>query len=126
MKHLTKPVAYLEDYDFDSSGKPAGEFRKICMSKPVVVMVQSSWCGHCSSAKPAFQEFANKHVNRVFCATIQADGERPSEQSLAKRIRDIKPDFMGFPTYLLYVNGELSSKDVRGRGVPELEEFAMQ
>jgi thiol-disulfide isomerase/thioredoxin len=120
---LVKPIAHLEDQDFDKQGNlivatPAGQ--------PVVVMVQASWCHFCSEAKPAFQEFANMTKGKVFCATIQADGDRPSEQALGKRIAKIIPGFRGFPDYALFVNGKRVNKQIAGRGVADLQAFASQ
>lgn len=120
--YLNKPVAYLEDQDFDSKGNliapiPAGQ--------PVVVMIQASWCPHCTHAKPAFQEFANKNKGKVFCATIQSDGDRPSEKKLGERIKDIIPSFRGFPEYVLYIDGKRVAKEIKGRGVSDLEAFVL-
>jgi len=115
-------VAYLEvdDFDFDGIVKlkiPVPE------NLPVVVMVQASWCPHCVRAKPAFQRFAQDFKEVVFCATIEVDGEKPGERALADRLNEIKPDFVGFPDYLLYVGGKRVAKEIKGRDVPSLVEF---
>jgi len=120
--HFSKPVAYLEDQDFDSSGNL---ITSIPGNLPVVVMIQASWCPHCTNAKPAFQEFANKYNGKVFCATIQSDGERESEQKLGKRVQVIKPSFRGFPDYVLFVNGKRVEKEIQGRSAADLETFIM-
>lgn len=122
MPHLTYPIAHLENHDFDQRGRLVNS--DIPDDIPVVIMVQASWCGHCKSAKPAFQEFADIHApHHVFAATIQADGERESEQVLSNRLTELKPSFQGFPDYLLYKNGVRVAKNVSGRTVADLEAF---
>jgi len=117
-----KPIAYLEDNDLGPNGDIVNPM--IPSNIPVIVMIQASWCGHCTNSKPAFQEFANKHKGKVFCATIQADGERESEKLLMNRISDIKPDFLGFPDYMVYNKHKRVSKEINGRDVKSLEQFA--
>jgi thiol-disulfide isomerase/thioredoxin len=121
--YLNKPVAYLEDQDIDATGNLIAP--GIPKNKPVVVMVQVGWCPHCTEAKPAFQEFANwAEKNDIFTATIQPDGERESEKTLGQRIKNIVPDFKGFPHYVLYINGKPVNKQVQGRSVEDLKKFA--
>ena len=123
MKYLNDTVAYLQISDFDSSGRLVNP--KIPSNIPVVVMIQAAYCGHCTSAKPAFQEFANSvDRNKVFVATIQADGDEPGEKELGAMLSQIKPDFRGFPDYALFLNGRLIPKQIQGRDVASLREFA--
>ena len=121
-KYLNKPVAYLETTDFDKHGNliASGIPRNI----PVVIMLQSSWCPHCTSAKTDFQAFAHATEGSVFCATIQVDGDRDSEKALGKRVKTLKPKFRGFPDYLLYKNGKRIDRDIQGRSVPHLRDFS--
>lgn len=122
MKYLNRPVAYLENDDIGSDGGLKNP--DIPTNIPVIIMLQSSWCPHCTTAKPAFQQFANENNGKVFCATIQADGDRQSEKELGKRISSIKKGFRGFPDYLLYKNGKLTPHNIKGRSVKDLEEFS--
>jgi len=122
MTHLVRPVAHLEDHDFDSQGNLVNP--DIPRDQVVVVMAQASWCPHCTTAKPHFQEFANKHQGKMFCATIQADGDRESEKKLGQRMKKLKPNFRGFPDYMLFVGGKRVNKEVKGRNVEHLEEFS--
>ena len=121
MTELQRPVAYLEDHDFDPSG------RLITPDIPhdmlVVIMIQASWCGHCEKAKSAFQTFAENHQGVVFCATVQTDGERSSEKKLGERIPSISPDFRGYPDYLLYKNGDRIQRNITGRTIKDLKYF---
>lgn len=122
MKHFNNNVAYMEDSDFDATGNLVNP--KVPKDIPVVIMAQASWCPHCTTAKPAFQEFANKNAGKIFCATIHSDGDRETEKALGKRMKTIKPGFRGFPEYLCYNGGKRDDKDTKGRGVKDLEEFS--
>lgn len=121
-KYFDKPIAYLEDKDFDSKGNLVAQ--GIPSGIPVVVMLQSSWCKHCSKAKPEFQDFANATEGRVFCATIQVDGERETEKALGRKIKIIKPNLRGYPDYLLYKNGIRIDREIEGREVHHLRHFS--
>jgi len=122
-EYFDNNVAYLEIQDFD---KKTGDLIALGISKgiSVVIMVQSSHCGHCIAAKPAFQSFARANKGKVFCATIQADGERESERQLGQILNNIKPSFRGFPDYLGYKNGKKVNKEIGGRGVKDLQDFS--
>ena len=121
MKYLNKPVAYLQDFDFDKNGNLINE--KIKKNKPVIIMIQANFCGYCTQAKPAFQEFANKNSDKVFCATIQGDGTEKGEQELSKRLKKIDPNFQGFPSYIAYKKGEFLKIHDSGRDYDSLVEF---
>lgn len=121
MIYLQKPVAYLTDSDFDDNGNLIN--KKIPNDIPVVIMIQANFCGYCSHAKPAFQEFANKYEGKVFCATIQGDGTQPGEKELMKKIKKIDPSFKGYPDYVGYKNGKLIKVHTGGRNVSDLETF---
>ncbi len=120
MKFLNRPIAYLQNDDFDSNGVLTNP--KIPKNKTVLIMIQAGYCGYCTQAKPAFQEFANNNKN-IFCATIQGDGTMPGEQELGKRIKTISPGFRGYPDYVKYISGKRVSGDIKGRGVKDLIEF---
>jgi thiol-disulfide isomerase/thioredoxin len=121
MLYLNTPVHYLQRQDLSSSGDIINT--DIPTDKPVVVMVQSSWCGYCTQSKPAFQEFAEKNKNRVFATTIQSDGDMPGEKEAGEIISATDPTFQGFPHYMLYINGKKVDKTIKGRDVKSLEEF---
>ena len=121
MIYLQKPVAYLTDSDFDDNGNLIN--KKIPNDIPVVIMIQANFCGYCSHAKPAFQEFAIKHEGKVFSATIQGDGTQPGEKELMKKIKKIDPSFKGYPDYVGYKNGKLIKVHTGGRNVSDLENF---
>ena len=121
-KVLYYPIMYLDDNDF--RGVQLALPNDMQNQKPVIIMLQTSWCPHCTSAKPAFQEFADKYQNQVICATIQADGDTEEEKKLGKRIKEIDPSFRGFPGYCLFINGKRVDKQLKSRTVQGLIEFA--
>jgi thiol-disulfide isomerase/thioredoxin len=122
-KVLYYPIMYLDDNDFQ--GDRLVLPNNIQNEKNVVVMLQTSWCPHCTNAKPAFQEFAENHQNQIICATIQSDGDTDAEKKLGKRIEQIVPGFQGYPDYCLFVKGKRdASKKIKSRDIQGLIEFA--
>ena len=121
-KFLNRPIAYLQDFDFNAKGDLVNP--NIPKDKPVIIMIQANFCGHCTVAKPAFSQFASKNNGRVFCATIQGDGQVEGESELGKRLEVIHPGFRGFPGYVKYQNCMRSSVHNGGREVADLERFA--
>lgn len=119
--YLNKPVVYLQADDFDQDGKLVNP--NIPRDKPVMIMVQALFCGYCTKAKPDFQRFADDNQDKVFCATIEADGSEPGEPELAKKIDQYFPDFLGFPHYEVFKNGERLKSYSDGRDKKSLEAF---
>ena len=115
--YLVSPIVYLESKDFTNSGTLKRFKNKTC-----VIMIQANYCGHCTSAKPLFQKFADKHT--VTCLTIQGDGDdaKDTEKMLAI-VSKLKPGFQGFPDYLLFKKGKYVEKEIKGRNEASLEEF---
>jgi thiol-disulfide isomerase/thioredoxin len=107
----------LESTDFTVNG----DFKHF-KDKTCVVMVQANYCGHCTTAKPDFQKFAENNKS-IACLTIQGDGEEPDIKKMVGLISKIKPTFQGYPDYLLYKNGQLVEKEINGRTEASLEEF---
>lgn len=93
---LTDPVMYLERSDFLSDGKMVPNL----LVSPVFVMFQAEYCGHCKTAKPAFQALANEGIVR--CMTVQGDGERQSERDIVPLLGRIYPGFLGYPSFMLF------------------------
>jgi thiol-disulfide isomerase/thioredoxin len=114
--NLKSPVIYLEDSDFDNKFKP-----RFKMSRPMVVMVQGSFCGHCTDAKPAFQKCANID-NNVNWATIQVDGETSS--GLGKSLRSLLSNYNGVPHYFAINESGNIIEHSGGRSSDELLAFS--
>jgi thiol-disulfide isomerase/thioredoxin len=117
MQYLTRPIFYLEDSDFDSKGN----LITTPLNKPVFILLQSMQCYHCTKSKPAFQEFANKHKDYVMCGTIQMDSSKITPEFINK-IQFIYPDLVGFPSYILYINGKKIVYD-GNRSLEDMEKF---
>ena len=119
--YLVSPIVYLESKDFTNSC-----YLKHFKIKTCVIMIQANYCGHCTSAKPLFQKFADKHKDNkdVLCLTIQGDGDdaKDTEKMLAI-VSKLKPGFQGFPDYLLFKKGKYVEKEIKGRNEASLEEF---
>ena len=102
-------ILHLEDHDFNKDGtlkqlpKPYGQ-------KPVVVMTFATWCGPCKMTKPEYKKLKEVLGDKVVVACINGSGKGtlPSEQKLMKRIKDIFPDFRGFPHIAVFdSNGKM-------------------
>lgn len=72
--------------------------------KPIFAMIQADFCSHCRHAKPAFEQLANEGI--VDCMYIQGDGKTPAERDLVHIIPKIYPNFQGYPSYMLFINGK--------------------
>lgn len=121
MKYLNDPVVYLQDSDFDASGNLINP--NIPKDQPVVIMIQANFCGYCTQAKPAFQQYADQNKGKVFCATIQGDGTEKGEKELGSNIDKIKKGFRGYPDYIKYKGGKSVPGDISGRSLKDLEAF---
>lgn len=121
MTYLSTPVAYLVDSDFDSNGNLINP--DIPKDKPVFIMIQAKFCGHCTHAKPEFQKVAEKNKDKYFFATIQGDGTEPGESELAKKLSNFIPEFMGYPEYVVYYGGKFKEKYNGGRKEENLQQY---
>jgi thiol-disulfide isomerase/thioredoxin len=124
MEYLTPPVAYLDSSDFDEEGNLINS-QILSTNQPVFVMIQAVFCGHCTRAKPWFQEFAEKNIGKVICCSIQGDSDMKSVKDLLGRLNKICPDFVGFPSYVIFNKGE-KIRYKGGRKTEDLEEFLKQ
>lgn len=121
MEYLTPPVAYLDSSDFDGEGNLTNN-HLLSSNLPVFVMIQAVFCGHCTRAKPWFQEFAEKNVGKVICCSIQGDSEMESVKKLSSIIPKMVPDFVGFPTYVIFHRGQ-KIKYESGRKTEDLQNY---
>jgi thiol-disulfide isomerase/thioredoxin len=116
MKYLIKPIFYLEKSDFDNNGNIINN--KLNSNKPIFIMIQASWCFHCSNSKPEYQKFANKNNDRAFITTIEVDNDKSKNIDLTK----IYPDLKGFPSYIVYYKNN-KIPFTTGRSEKDLTEF---
>jgi thiol-disulfide isomerase/thioredoxin len=113
-------VAYLEIQDINSDGslKP-----HVGNGKPVIIMGIGNFCGYCTKAKPAFEQFA-KSQNKVVAAVIVSDGEEAEKQA-GKFFRTWDPKHRGVPSYFGFSsNGQFKALHDSGRGITDLQKFA--
>ena len=126
-------IGHLENNDFKNNGQIKIENIKSENNdgfglnsdkhKKILLMIQANFCGHCTTAKPAFIEFNNENDD-ICCLTVRGDDERESVKKLMSRINNIIPDFRGFPHYVLYdKNGKIIQKELKDRSKKGLEEF---
>lgn len=118
---LTRPIAYLERSDFTDQGVL---INPLLAQQPVLIMLQAGFCGYCDQAKPSFQQFAEEGL--ITCATLQPDGDRPSERDLQRIVDKIYPGFKGYPGYLLVKPDGTKIPHRGGRSAHELREFIIQ
>lgn len=113
-------VAYLEQQDFQGKKLIANG-----LNKYVFVKIWASWCGHCKKAHPEFQPLTEiyKSDNNVSIACIQADGTKDSEKELGKNIKQIIDGFRGFPTFVLYKDGNLFKTYEGARKTEDFKDF---
>lgn len=119
MKFLLPPIFYLESSDFDEYGNITNPH--IDTSLPLFIMIQANFCGYCTMAKPDFQRFAYAFKDKVTCATIQADPERP-DPNMRKLISIIAPELTGFPTYIIMYKNKIILYDY-GRKFEDMEKY---
>ena len=113
-------VAYLEIQDFNSDGslKPY-----VGQGKPVLLMGQGNFCGHCQKAKPALQQLANSQ-NQFVVATILSDGDK-SEKEASKFFKVWDNQHRGIPAYFGFSsNGKFNTTHQTGRDLESLKKFA--
>ena len=120
---MSNNIAFLQNDALDSSGNLTFSTD----NKPLLVMVKASWCGHCKTAAPGFQEFADKYSDKVLCGCIrEGDEQTPSEKELMTRLTTVKtvmPSFRGYPHFVLYVNGKPVDGTVSDRSVAGYKDF---
>jgi thiol-disulfide isomerase/thioredoxin len=128
-----KNVYYLEDSDFDFTNPDGAKlvgFEKLGMpNKPALILIYASWCGHCKTLKPKYEEFAammKQMGEPVYICAIQADGEQPGQKELSKKLRQISKDFQGFPDVYMFKNGKLHKRFEDQRTAEALMGFCKQ
>jgi thiol-disulfide isomerase/thioredoxin len=106
-------VYYLEDFDFSFNNsilKPSN----VDSSSIYVVLVWAEWCGHCKRFMPAYKDFASmissdssrKNRFKICCIDGSGQGTRESERNLVKNLKNVVPEFQGFPTVVFFKAGK--------------------
>lgn len=112
------PIIYLESSDFSDDGTRIIN-KNIPNNTPVIVMAQSSKCGWCMLAKPAYGETAKKHRNIVFCVI-----DCMANPDVASKVLKTSPNYQGLPHYMLFKDYALAKDVIHGRDEYHLIEFA--
>ena len=108
MSNFDYPVAYLEDSDFTKEGELSN--KEIPTDMPVVVMLQSSWCGHCKKAKPIWdalkEKYHGKQINNntVYFKYINCEEDEGTAD---------KYKIEGYPTIKLVKDNEIIEFDAK-------------
>ena len=108
MEYLTPPVAYLDSTDFDEDGNLTNK-----------QLLESNL------PKPWFQEFAQQNIGKVICCSIQGDSDMKSVKELTSRLNKICPDFVGYPSYVVFNKGQKTRYE-SGRKTENLQSFLNQ
>lgn len=127
MEFLEWPVNYLQISDFDPTNGNIINGELLEQGKNTMIMIQAKFCGYCTKAKPAYQEFGNQFNEQVFVTTIQSDGDVDGERELGKILKKIDPTFQGFPAYVLYDDkGKYLKTHSGGRAKSDIYNFAFK
>jgi glutaredoxin len=114
--HLHNPAVYLENQDVNDDGS-------INMDGKVLLVLQSSGCGHCSNAEPAVQAAAALLKDQgIRLATIQMDASS-GEGKAADKVKKGISSYRGVPSFNRYENGVFVIEHSGGRTTEELVEF---
>lgn len=84
----------------------------ISSDKPVLVDFFAEWCGPCKMMAPALDELSEEMADRVTIVKIDAE-ESPEAPS--------KYGIRGFPTMLLFKNGEVAASKMGAMRKSELK-----
>ncbi|CAF3708791.1 unnamed protein product [Rotaria sordida] len=83
-------------------------------SRKALIMFYAPWCGHCKKAKPTFSSVASQ------LASTHKDIIIGAVDATAERDLGSKYSVKGFPTFLYFENGQLSSEYDGGRSEQDL------
>lgn len=119
-------VPYLQKEDLNNNGS-----LKNSNDVPSIVMIQGNFCGFCTKAKPAYQQFGKKYNNlrkngkKVF-NVYTAQSDDPDSKEAAGLISNIVkingvPAFVGFDKTGKFVSVYNGERSVKG-----FEDFAKQ
>ena len=102
-------VIFLEDGDFD------GNKLKNVASGKWFIIIQATYCGWCTKAKPEFIKAKEMAGDDVKFATIHVDSEHPKTAALAKDIETIfGTKVEGIPAFFSYDAKTHKSKKFSG------------
>jgi len=86
----------------------------ISSEKPVLVDFYAEWCGPCKMMAPALDELAEEMADQVTIVKIDAE-ESPDAPT--------KYGIRGFPTMLIFKNGEVTASKIGALRKSQLKEW---
>lgn len=86
----------------------------IASDKPVLVDFYAEWCGPCKMMAPALDELAEEMADQVTIVKIDAE-ESPDAPT--------KYGIRGFPTMLIFKNGEVTASKIGALRKSQLKEW---
>lgn len=125
-KFTDKVVVFLEESDFDASGK----FTQQMHNKSMVVMIGATFCPHCTQhGAPVFNQFAVENKaktdgdkTKVITAVVYADGE-PSERNLGRLLGKVL-EVRSIPLFIFFgPDGTIKAHLVGAQELSELKAF---
>ncbi len=113
MQFNTPNIYYLEDVDFNAMHVLSSPYISNITNRPffsglTIVLIQGNYCGHCTRLKPIFQQIADEQTPQgIDFATIQIDGDLPSEQVFKTDTlsRIVKQPIQGVPMIVKFLKG---------------------
>ncbi len=81
---------------------------------PILVDFTADWCGPCHALKPVLERVIPEYAGRLLLAKVDAD----ENMKLCGHYR-----LRGFPTVLLFINGEEVDRFTSARPMPFVREF---
>ncbi|GAQ88217.1 thioredoxin domain-containing protein 5 [Klebsormidium nitens] len=100
----------LTDADFDT---------KVTDGRAWFIEFYAPWCGHCKKLAPTWEELAEKLVDHENVAIASVDCT--ANQAVCK-----KADIKGYPTLVVYYNGDAYKTYQGARSIEALEEYAVK
>jgi thiol-disulfide isomerase/thioredoxin len=116
-------VANLEPSDF--SGKTL-TIKGQNMPGKTSALVWASYCGHCNTVAPIFAKLASRNNKNtiddysITITAVQGDSKDPSDKETLAILQNLTP-IRGYPTILIFKNGEFSYQYNGDRTVEAIE-----
>lgn len=115
---MLSTVYYLEDQDV-TTNHTLKKYVTDDFTKPVVLMLQSTNCGHCVSAKPKYEK-ASQLKDEIKWCTLQMEDEQ-----MKNSLNVWYPDMVGVPSFIGFdKKGKFKSIYDGDRSTKSLVEFS--
>ena len=118
MKYSTEPGGFIVDagiHDFE---------QKVIMAShehPVLVDLWAEWCSPCRVIAPVLKQFIAEYEGEILLAKVEVDAGDGENMKLAGHYR-----VRGFPTIILFVDGEEKGRFSGARPLSFIRQFVDQ